>query len=296
MDYKKAVNFIINRRKSELEDGYLNYLDLIKTDEILKNLDKSYRASCLDFSPSASEKQIALKKSIDDRLVQINAYSLVYPPAKCPICNDTAYDNGKFCRCVKAYAISQGEISFPLYSFSQSNPSIFGANATAYQGVQDRLLALCDKAPYNKRKTVALLGKTGTGKTFLASCMADKLIKKNLSVVFITAFEMVERMLKYHTTFDATKLSYLSPLLDCDFLFIDDLGSESVYKNVTKEYFFHIVNERRLANRTTVVTSNLNMDEIAIRYGERTASRLFDKSTCYAVEFNFDDERKLKIE
>jgi len=113
--------------------------------------------------------------------------------------------------------------------------------------------------------------------------------------MFLTAFEAVERMLKYHTTFDATKFSYLAPMLDCDVLIIDDLGSESMFKNVTVEYFFHVINERRLANKTTVITSNLTVDEIGIRYGERTASRLFDKSACYTAEFNFADSRKINI-
>ena len=139
------------------------------------------------------------------------------------------------------------------------------------------------------------MGKPGTGKTFLASCMANTIMQRGYSVVFLTAFETVERMLKYHTTFDATKTTYLAPLLDCDLLIIDDLGSEGIYRNVTVEYFFHVINERRLANKTTLITSNLTVNEIGIRYGERTASRLFDKSACYTREFTFADARKINV-
>ena len=56
-----------------------------------------------------------------------------------------------------------------------------------------------------------------------------------------------------------------------------------------------MINERVLRGKTTVVTSNLTLNAIAIKYGERIASRLFDHKLCYAKEFDFGDIRKIKI-
>ena len=119
------------------------------------------------------------------------------------------------------------------------------------------------------------MGKCGSGKTFLASCIASALSKNGFSVIMLSSFAFVNRMLKYHTTFDEDKLAYLEPLIDCDLLIIDDLGSENIFKNVTVEYLFHVVNERMNAGKHTVFTTNLDDDMIRTRYGERTYSRLF---------------------
>ena len=295
MDYKKAVQLIIDRRRNETTQGELAYIELIKQNQTLALLDRNYRKSCLDFSPEAEKTQKEYKQKIQEYLKKENLYSIVYPPAHCKTCNDTGYDNGKYCTCVKSSAIASEDISFTLHSFSQSDVSIFKENAKCYESTQTVLETFCKKMPNTRIKTIVLSGKTGTGKTFLASCVADALIKKNLSVVFITAFEACERMLKYHTTFDSTKLSFLAPLIDCDMLIIDDVGSESIYKNVTKEYFFHIINERRLSNKPTMLTTNLTIDELGLRYGERTVSRIFDKSVCYAKDFDFSDKRIINI-
>lgn len=295
MDYKKAVQLIIDRRKTETSQGEIAYIELLKRNPTLSLLDKQYRKACLDFSADAEKQQRAFKNQIDEYLKKENLYSIVYPPFHCQKCQDSGYVSGKFCECVKNSAIKSEDISFTLHSFSESDVSIFKDNAKCYEKTQTVLEIFCKKMPDTRIKTIVLSGKTGTGKTFLASCVADALIKKNLSVVFITSFEACERMLKYHTTFDSTKLSFLAPLIDCDMLIIDDLGSESIYKNVTKEYFFHIINERRLANKATMLTTNLSINELGARYGERTISRIFDKSVCYAKDFDFSDERMINI-
>ena len=139
------------------------------------------------------------------------------------------------------------------------------------------------------------MGKTGTGKTFLASCVADALVKKDKSVMFVSAFDLNVRLLKHHTSFDNERLSHIEPLIDCDMLVIDDLGSESIYKNVTVELFYHVINERYNRGKSTLITTNLTLDEMTSRYGERTCSRLFDKRLCFAREFDFADNRKIKL-
>lgn len=91
------------------------------------------------------------------------------------------------------------------------------------------------------------MGKCGSGKTFAASCMAKAISDKGYSVIMLSSFAFANRMLKYHVALSSEKLQYLEPLLDCDLLVIDDLGSENIIKNVTVEYLFHVINERMSA-------------------------------------------------
>ena len=116
-------------------------------------------------------------------------------------------------------------------------------------------------------------------------------MQKGYTAAIMTAFGFVENMRAYHTTFDDSKESYLSPVLDCDLLVIDDLGTESILKNITLEYLYLVLNERMISGKHTLVTTNLTPNDLASRYGERTASRLFDKRVAYAVPFPDEDLR-----
>ena len=86
-------------------------------------------------------------------------------------------------------------------------------------------------------------------------------------------------MLKYHSTFDATKNQYLNAITKCDVLIVDDLGTEPMLRNVTENYLTLILSERELNKRATIVTTNLITDDIFERYRERVYSRLISKRT-----------------
>ena len=98
-------------------------------------------------------------------------------------------------------------------------------------------------------------------------------------------------MLNYHTTFDSQKNSILEPFLTCSCLIIDDLGTEPILKNVTKEYLYLIINERMVNDKSTIISTNLTPDQIIDRYGERIFSRLFNKTNCLKLEFTSSDLR-----
>jgi DNA replication protein DnaC len=292
MNYSSAISEIIARRRDELAAASLRYLELLKADEKLHALDSSYRTAALD----GDEKQAqSLDAAIKQRLRDLGEYERVYPAVHCEKCEDTGFCGTKICDCVKRYAISKNEIRFPLYDFSSSTPSIFGEHSEEYAKRQKILETLMTKFPESNKRTVVLLGSAGTGKTFLASCCANAALSKGASVTFVSAFEFVEKALRYHVSPSGAKDEGLSRFIDADLLVIDDLGTEPIYKNVTKEYFFLIIGERQLSRKYTIFTSNLTIDEIAARYGERTASRLFSGKECLAFEFNYADARKIKL-
>ena len=143
-------------------------------------------------------------------------------------------------------------------------------------------------------KNIIISGASGVGKSFLLECMLSELIKQKKYVLYTTAFTMSQNLLKYHTTFDTSKESILSPYLECDVLIIDDLGSEPIFKNVSEEYLYLILNQRLFEQKSVIISTNLTLSEIQDRYGERILSRLVSKNVSKLFKIENSDLRLKK--
>ncbi len=301
MDYGKAISEIVAKRRAVLDNARLVFRTLLAQNESFKRAELNFRAVELDYlKGKATKDEYEKAKTVREEVIDhLKVRDSLYPPVACELCNDTGRNaNGAICRCAKLLAMqSRSELlEFPLRSFDELDLSLYPPDSHALVlKTAAELKMIAQKGRESKRKNINLIGAPGTGKTFLASCFAGECSSLNKTVVFITAFNFVDRALKYHTTFDRDKAEYLEPLLETEVLVIDDLGTESIFKNVTVEYLYHLINERQLKGLTTLITSNLSVDNLAIRYGERIASRLFDKKLCYTKEFMFDDIRKITV-
>ena len=98
-------------------------------------------------------------------------------------------------------------------------------------------------------------------------------------------------MLKYHTAPLDERSVYLDEVTEPDFLIIDDLGTENILKNVTCEYLLNMLSTRISNNRHTAFSTNLSVENICDKYGERFYSRLFNKTYTIAKIINGDDLR-----
>ena len=76
-----------------------------------------------------------------------------------------------------------------------------------------------------------------------------------------------------------------------DLLILDDLGSELTTQFV-QSALYELLNTRLVANRHTVISSNLTMEEAARRYSPQIASRLIGEY--HVLHFFGDDIRLLK--
>ena len=80
-------------------------------------------------------------------------------------------------------------------------------------------------------------------------------------------------------------------MMTAEVLVIDDLGTEPIMENITVEYLFLLLNERRANALPTLVATNLTLDELKARYSERISSRLLDRSTTQMLRFFGRDVR-----
>ena len=113
---------------------------------------------------------------------------------------------------------------------------------------------------------------------------------RGLSAVRITAFRLFEAMRQQHVGNDERYDGFTS-LIEAPLLLIDDLGTEPMMRNITVEYLFTLLNERIAARRSTVIATNLTLDQLKDRYGERVSSRLLDH--CGVLQLKGKDLRTL---
>ena len=132
-----------------------------------------------------------------------------------------------------------------------------------------------------------LWGDTDSGKSYLAACIANGLIEKEISV----------RMTNFTTILNDLGASfegrneYIERLCRFPLLIIDDLGTELPGNFVTAA-LYSLLNDRLLAKKPMVISTNLTVDELSRRYNPQIASRL--RGSYKRVAFVGDDIRLLK--
>lgn len=120
-----------------------------------------------------------------------------------------------------------------------------------------------------------LHGSAGTGKTSLAMLVSKTALEAGHSVAIYSMPRLLARIRRTYDT-DASEEGYLSffdRLTSVDLLHIDDLGAEKRTDWVL-EQLYAIVDRRYEEQRSIVVTTNMETDELKEQIGERTVSRL----------------------
>lgn len=135
---------------------------------------------------------------------------------------------------------------------------------------------LKDFIDFSDTSGIYLYGHTGVGKTFLCSCMAQYAIEKGKSVEYYSMNSLYEVIRAYKFDFDGKdyeNIRVYKDIFKCDVLIIDDLGTEMKNSFICAE-LFSIINDRMVAGRKTIISSNMDPDDIAEQYDERIASRV----------------------
>ena len=210
----------------------------------------------------------------------------------CNKCKDTGFIGNEKCNCFKqaiADMIYEGSniksvldrenfsaFSFKYYSDDYIDESIGLSPLSNMQ----KIVASCKSFIRHfdkKNENLLFLGNTGVGKTFLANCIAKELLDKGYTVIYLTAFRLFDILEKYKFGREAESslaaADQFEYILDCDMLIIDDLGTE-LSNSFTTSQLYLIINERLLRQKSTLISTNLSLDNLNTNYSERIYSRI----------------------
>lgn len=213
------------------------------------------------------------------------------PEYDCPICKDTGYVGSyerRLCSCAKAKRMQQSDLS-RLPRFSDFNEAIYQSDEQRRQAkkLRDYLMGYAAAFPDNDRPNMFINSAAGLGKTFLLGCAARDIAERGHRMQMLTAYELTQLFKGEHIE----QKPCLNKLKKLDFLVIDDLGVEPIYKNISLEYMFILINERMQLRKPTAISSNLGLDSLQDKYGERLMSRILDKSLARYFVLNGKDLR-----
>ena len=289
-EYKKQAFF---KEHSELED-----IDF-KIKAASASLSKLILMSASEKDVETAKKNIEkLRKSKEQLLKKYHFNENDFKPIfDCEICNDSGFvQNGlkmEMCSCLKQRLYDEEYNKLNTYDIK--NNSFENFSLTKYSNKVDKEKYDSDISPRENikiikeiaenfinnfddvnTKNLLFIGNTGLGKTFLSNCIANSLIKQGKTVLYQTAPVMLDTIINYHMYRNQENKDIMDHLLSVDLLIIDDLGTESM-NSLKFSDFFTIINSRLLNQNNkitkTIISTNLDLNELADMYGERIISR-----------------------
>ena len=129
----------------------------------------------------------------------------------------------------------------------------------------------------------------------MSNCIANEILKKGKTVLYQTAPVLLESVIEYKMSKSKNVLENIyDSVLNTDLLIIDDLGTETLNSMKLSE-LFTIINTRilNLNNKITktIISTNLNINDIFNHYEERIGSRI---AGYYDIYYFFGDDLRFR--
>ena len=197
---------------------------------------------------------------------------------ECSACKDEGFVGSELCGCYleiikkEAYKLSNLSEKIKTENFDAFNQEINQDQQKRY--IYNIAKGFCGNASGIKQNLL-FTGSTGTGKTFLSSCIAKEFLDRGKTVLYLTATK-ISNMLD-DARFNKKNSQEQDELIEftenCDLLIIDYLGTE-FNMPYSQSQLFDMLETRQLNRKHTVISTNLPLDALTQKYSQRFVSRL----------------------
>ena len=222
----------------------------------------------------------------------------------CEKCGGNGYIGATMCECLAELCrqeqkkeltfLNVGRESFEQFRLEYYPDRIDPKWGVNIRTVMEKTYQTCRKYAYGfteRSGNLLFSGDTGLGKTFLSACIARTVADRGFSVVYESAGHLFSKLERAKFGGDEAAREESKKYNECDLLIVDDLGTE-MPGQFTTAALYNLVNDRLLAGKAMVISTNLNTEDLNRRYSPQIASRLRGSFT--RVAFLGDDIRVKK--
>ena len=222
----------------------------------------------------------------------------------CDKCGGSGYIGSNMCECLRELCRQEQKKEVSVLSGSRETFNQFRLDyypdrvdpkyGASPRTIMERNLRICRTYALTftpDAGNLLFVGGTGLGKTFLSACIARAVADRGCSVVYESSGHLFGKLeqAKFNPSEETRREA--ARFTECDLLILDDLGTEMPGQFVTAA-FYSLLNDRILAGKAMVISTNLNMDELSRRYSPQIASRL--QGSFQGLTFVGEDIRILK--
>ena len=222
----------------------------------------------------------------------------------CDRCGGSGYIGSTMCECLtelcrqeqkkELSVLNVGKESFEQFRLDYYSQQIDPELGVSMRTVMEKTFRTCRSYALTfseKSPNLLFSGGTGLGKTFLSACIARTVANNGYSVAYESAAHLFSNLERAKFGGDEEQRQNVLKYTACDLLIIDDLGTE-MGGQFTTSALYTLVNDRILSGKPTIISTNLNTEELARRYSPQIASRL--RGDYIRVAFVGEDIRIIK--
>ena len=222
----------------------------------------------------------------------------------CDRCGGSGYVGSNMCECLAELCRQEQKKELSLLSGGKENFSQFRLEyypdridrewGVSIRTIMEKTYQTCRRyaMTFSERADNLLFsGGTGLGKTFLSACIARAVADRGYSVAYESAPHLFAKLERARFNGDEEAQKQAEKYSTYDLLIVDDLGTE-MGGQFTTSALYTLINDRILNGKPTIISTNLNTEDLARRYSPQIASRL--NGSFLRVPFLGDDIRVKK--
>lgn len=282
-----------SRYRQDLQQAYEKVPRLREIDILLRKT--MAQAAQAAFTQSGDAKAMMEKVKEENLALQRERQMLIqenFPAgfleegAVCDKCGGSGYIGSTMCGCLKKLCgeeqkkeltfLSEGEECFDAFRLDYYPDRVDSKLGVNIRMVMERTYQACRRYAENfseRSGNLLFSGDTGLGKTFLSACIARTVAENGHAVVYESAGHLFTCMERAKFNGDEQARRDSEKYTACDLLIVDDLGTE-MPGQFTTAALYTMINDRMLAGKATIISTNLNTEDLAKRYNPQIVSRL----------------------